>query len=230
MKLMHPWLQSPICFRENRIQVLIIENRELFSRLISELCEQSEGKAGNFVLSENDLLLECIDCLDVVVDYFHLNPDKKRLHAKLLNKMKAAAHQELQMETIDLLSHLQKYLATLIEQFDYPLMLEQDSDIAAILKACGPKLQFRTGTLAENLLDYMEVCRDLGKVTCFVLVNCKDYFAQETLRQFYEGILYRKLNVLLLESEQRGKIREIEEIRLIDEEFCELYLAEQAEI
>ena len=94
MKLMHPWFQRPVLFSENRIQVLVIENRGLFSRMVSELCAQSEGEKGGFVLPEEDALLECASCLDVILDFFHLSPDRKRLQARFQAKMKAAAQQE----------------------------------------------------------------------------------------------------------------------------------------
>ena len=68
MKLMHPWFQTPISFPENRIQVLVIENRALFSKMVAELCAQSEGEAGAFILSDKELL-DRASALDVVLDY-----------------------------------------------------------------------------------------------------------------------------------------------------------------
>ena len=37
MMLAHPLLQSPIEFKENRVPVLIVENGQLFRRLIGDL-------------------------------------------------------------------------------------------------------------------------------------------------------------------------------------------------
>ena len=230
MKLMHPWFQRPVLFSENRIQVLVIENRGLFSRMVSELCAQSEGEKGGFVLSEEDALLECASCLDVILDFFHLSPDRKRLQARFQAKMKAAAQQELQLETAAMQAHLQEYLRQVMALFDYPAEVEQEGDIGAILKACGPRLSFDGGNTAENLLDYMAVCQDLGGVRCFVLVNLKSYLAGNELQLFYEGICDRKLHVLLLESDQRETASEKENIRLIDKDFCELFLANRGEV
>lgn len=229
MKLMHPWFQRPISFTENRIQVLVLENRGLFSHLTEEFCIQSEGEKGGFILSEEDLL-DCAVCLDVVMDYFHLSPDRKRLQAKFLAKMKTAAQQELQLETMAIQEQLHHYLQAVMDLFDYPLQMEQEDNIGALLKACGPKLSFAGESLAENLLNYMMVYRDLAGIKCFVLVNLKAYLSGEELKQFYRDILTQKISVLLLESDQRELIPEHEDVRLLDEDFCELYLAERGEM
>lgn len=230
MKLVHPSLQSPLCFSENEIQILILENKAFFSRFITELCEESEGETGSFVLSSDEEILDCAVCLDVVLDYFHLSPDRKRLHAKLISKMKAIAQQEFQLETMTLLQSLENYLLSIVNVLDYPLVLEQTGDVGALLKACAPKLRFTDASLAENLLDYMEAYRDLGGVRCFVLVNLKAYFTENELVQLCEAIRYRKLTVLLLESEQRKRVSSLEKICLLDEDFCELTIEKEKEM
>ena len=219
----------PISFPENRIQVLVIENRALFSKMVAELCAQSEGETGAFILSDEELL-DCASALDVVLDYFHLSPDRKRIQAKFLARMRTAAQQELQMETMGIQEHLQEYLLSVMDLFDYPLAMEQEDFVGALLKACGPKLSFAGESPAETLLDYMTVYRDLGGVRGFVLVNLKAFLTAVELELFYRGIWDRKLNVLLLESEKRDLVSRKEEIRLIDEDFCELYLAEGKEV
>ena len=40
MMLAHPLLRSPIEFKENRVPVLIVENGQLFRRLIGDLLAQ----------------------------------------------------------------------------------------------------------------------------------------------------------------------------------------------
>ena len=56
--LAHPLLQSPIEFKENRVPVLIVENGQLFRRLIGDLLAQENGEPGEFALSENAGLTE----------------------------------------------------------------------------------------------------------------------------------------------------------------------------
>ena len=58
MMLAHPLLQSPIKFRENSVPVLIVENGQLFRRLIGDLLAQENGEPGEFALSENASLIE----------------------------------------------------------------------------------------------------------------------------------------------------------------------------
>ena len=46
MKLAHPLFSTPIRFREDRVQVLVLEAPEAFRKLVAELAAQSEGGEG----------------------------------------------------------------------------------------------------------------------------------------------------------------------------------------
>ena len=55
MKLSHPLFETPIEFSENKIQVLVIENKQTAANLIGEIIAMSEtGIDGEFVLSERE--------------------------------------------------------------------------------------------------------------------------------------------------------------------------------
>lgn len=102
-------------------------------------------------------------------------------------------------------------------------------DISVILKACGIRLTSADGSIAENLLDYMTVSRDLGGIDCFVLVNLRSFLGIDELEQFYQGVLYRKIPLLLLEN-RLGEPIPSEEIRVIDPDLCELRLETDSEL
>ena len=102
MKLMHPFLSSPICFHENRIPVLIIENAVTFRNLVSELTLQSEGQSGDFVLSCNDHCLDCSGHVNVFLDFIHLQELEKRTQTKVLTALLHNTLEELAKDTFQL--------------------------------------------------------------------------------------------------------------------------------
>ena len=63
----------------------------------------------------------------------------------------------------------------------------------------------------------------LAKDQCFVLVNAKAFFSAAELEKLYKMARYRKLCLLLLEP-RAGTTLPGEEIRLFDEDLCELTL------
>ena len=58
MKLVYTELEQQLIFQENRVNVLVIEHKELFRRMIQELAKQIDGVEGRFVLSDNDNILK----------------------------------------------------------------------------------------------------------------------------------------------------------------------------
>ena len=54
MKLAHSLFDTPIVFKENRVNILVIENKRELANMIYELIDCSEGVGGRYVLSEDD--------------------------------------------------------------------------------------------------------------------------------------------------------------------------------
>lgn len=54
MKLVYTQLEQQLVFQENKVNVLVIEQKELFRRMIQELDKQISGEEGGFVLSDNN--------------------------------------------------------------------------------------------------------------------------------------------------------------------------------
>ena len=79
MKLTHPLFSAPVRFREDRVQVLVIEAPEAFRKLVAELAAQSEGGEGAFVLSRDDACLKIEDHIHVIFDFIHPQALEKKL-------------------------------------------------------------------------------------------------------------------------------------------------------
>ncbi len=225
MRLMHPSFSVPIRFEENSIQVLIVENPALFSDMHEDLVAQVDGGEGEFVLSKSFEPVEISSILEVVVDYFHLCREQKRMQTKLISLLKNLAQQEFQIETASVYEQLTAYMEQLIKSVDYSVSFSLPDDVGSLIKIAKVHFESDSGTLAERLLNYMTVCSELLGMSCFVLMNLKSYLTESELRKLYKMVLYKKINILLLESTQKNIITEYECVRLIDEDLCELYLA-----
>ena len=72
MKLVYTELEQQLIFQENRVNVLVMEHKELFRRMIQELAKQIDGGEGRFVLSDNDKILKIDKDVCLVVNPFAL--------------------------------------------------------------------------------------------------------------------------------------------------------------
>lgn len=77
-------------------------------------------------------------------------------------------------------------------------------------------------SMAEKLLQYMKVSRELLGKKLFFFINLKSFLDTSELENFYQTILYEKHNILLIEGFQRETPRECEIFKIIDKALCEL--------
>ena len=224
MKLMHPLFSKPILFTENRIQVLTIERAATFRELVLELTAQMESGEGRFVLSKDDQVLDCEDCLHIVSDYAHIAEPDKKLQNKLIAALLKEAQEEMAEETFALSRDMQRYLGRLAAMADYPVAYEQSENLAALLKAMDFRVELDGLPAVEALYEHIVLYHRLMKNQCFILVHAKAYFSEEELLKLYEMAQYQKWNLLLVESHEYENKLKAEQHRLFDADLCELIL------
>ncbi len=224
MKLMNPLFSKPICFKENSIPVLVLENPVIFRRVVSELIGQSEGKEGEFVLSRKDKPLECCGCMNVLFDYVHLHTVEKKVQTKLIAALLKSVQETMAMDTYQLSWTIQNYLGKLASLADYPVAYEQSENLSVLLKAMEFRVDLEGLPAYEALYEQIMLIHRTTKNQCFVLVNAKSFFSEKELIQLYKMVQYQKINLMLLESHAHKPLYPFEAITLFDEEMCELTL------
>ena len=223
MKLTHPLFSSPVCFVENRIPVLVVENPVFFRRLATELILQSEGADGAFILSVEDCPVECSSCLNVFCDYVHLSQVDKKVQTKVLNALLRIAQDDLAEDIFRLSRSMQNLLGSLATLSDHPVSYDQTDNLPELLKAMDFHIDLSDLPVTEALYEQMSLIGSTSKNQCFVLINAKAYLSADELQQLYRMVSYKKLPLMLLESAQYPSIVG-EDIRLYDCDLCELRL------
>lgn len=69
MKLIHEDLNNEIVFEENKVNLLILENKEKFVEFIQEIIKQIDGEYGKFSLFEENTELKITDKIDIIKVY-----------------------------------------------------------------------------------------------------------------------------------------------------------------
>lgn len=124
------------------------------------------------------------------------------------------------METAELLAKVETIMYDLA--FDLALDIEFHSITAeALIKATGVSLKEEYESLAEKVIDYMEMVNTLERRKLYILANFRSYVSDEEMIYFIDTVLRRELNVLIIESTERSILKG--ELRyLVDESLCEI--------
>ena len=224
MKLVHPLFSEPVCFAENSIPVLVLENPAAFRKMTTELIRQSEGEGGEFVLSVNDKPIDCAEHMNVFFDYSHLDSVEKRIQTKALNSFIRSTQETMADDTYRLSLAIKEYLAKLATLSDHPVSYEQGENLLALLKAMEFHIDLAGLSPIEALYEQIVLIHSLSKGQCVVLVNAYSFFSKDELMQLYKMVLYRKIPMMLLENHTSKYRHDCEKIILYDEDMCELSL------
>ena len=137
MKLINEDLNNEIVFEENKVNLLVIENKKKFVEFIQEIIKQINGDEGKFSLFDINTELK-IHCLIENYDYpleIAEGLDLKELFKLLSVKLSLCFSNKVEeiLEYIDLVSNVLKKEIFILVNFH--IFLEKD-DIVALYREC----------------------------------------------------------------------------------------------
>lgn len=223
MKLIHADLQNMIIFEENKVNLLIIENKKYYIKIIEEFVKQIEGNSGNFSLFSEQKELKISERVEIIKDIFNLEINNKKVTNKIYSELEELAfNSENLIETKQIESELLKYLYTLIEKYEYSLELQEEFDLKSLWKLFSITLSSSFSNKLEEIIEYIEIISKILKKDIFVLVNFHTFFEKSQLEELYKHCFYKKINLLLAENQKSDIILDIEKLFIIDNDLCEI--------
>lgn len=221
MKLVLPEIDHVFEDDQGYVNEILIENQGLFYRILFDIYEQSQGLDGKSVLSENDKQLPISKYLEVLDRFIPFELSKKSLISKLSAELeKKAIEPENYQTTMEMLSGIEKYLSDLSFGFDCDINFNTIT-IASLIKAAGISFSEDYDSLAEKVIDYMELVNEFDKHKLFILVNIRSYINDFELERFVETIISHSYSVIFLENKENVEVQGIRRY-IIDKDLCEI--------
>lgn len=221
MKLTHPQIEKIFDTDCGKVNTLVIENQRFLSELLRDMTAQKEGFDGQWIVSENESILpfdRSLELLDVFVP-FELN--RKPLITKLCAALeKCAVLPELFEATGEILTRVTEYLDTLAYELPNDIIFPK-VNIGSIIKSASPEFRDEYDSIAEKVIDYFELVRQLDCDKLFVTFNLRSFIDDEETEQFMKTVLGHGYHVVMIESSDRPRLPS--ECRLvIDTDLCEI--------
>lgn len=220
MKLVYTELEQQLVFQENKVNVLVIEQKELFRRMIQELDKQISGEEGGFVLSDNNKTMKIDKEICLILNPFALNINSRKALTGLYNELgKLGLNEENYLKTCSLKGQIAEYIYDLLNQVYYALKFQDDFNLQSMFKALEVEFEAGEGNFLEGLVYFLDVCSKFQKVKILTFVNLKTYLMSEELHEFYKEAFYRKIQLLLLENNIVDELAE-EAVSIVDADLC----------
>lgn len=220
MKLVYTELEQQLVFQENKVNVLVIEQKELFRRMIQELDKQISGEEGGFVLSDNNKTMKIDKEICLILNPFALDINSRKALTGLYNELgKLGLNEENYLKTCSLKGQIAEYIYDLLNQVDYALKFQDDFNLQSMFKALEVEFEAGEENFLEGLVYFMDVCSKFQKIKILAFVNLKTYLTNDDLQKFYKEAFYRKMHLLLLENSIEQELAE-EVVCIVDDDLC----------
>ena len=219
MTLAYPLLARPLSFTENRINLLVIENRGELRRFLFSLRDQIDGLPGELVLGKNGEILEMSKNAILITDPFSLDFESRKLLTKITQDACSAGN-EYAEELHSLMVRLNEIAMKISRSLGYDAAFEPVDSFDELIKILNFHIDREEMSFPESLLEYMKLQRLFFNKKLFVFYNLKACLSMEELNLFYKSVFYEKLDVLLVEDTQRRESLPCESCIIIDKDLC----------
>lgn len=223
MKLAFVDLSRVVTFEENFTSVVVLENPRFFREYINELLRQTGGNEGKFVLSDKDKIISVAKNVEVILEPFSLDLNKRKVLAKLYDDLEALANNEnFFAKTLEIKSNICRYLLDIALAAEHNIDFDKDFSVKALFTAADFQFIADNFCILDSLVNYCKICHGFLKIPLIVLVNLSNYFSDTELTAFYKQMEYEKISVLILENSYNKKLYN-EKLYVIDKDLCEVY-------
>lgn len=218
MKLVNSKYNLSMEWEENKSTTLIVENKDNVLNIINNLINQLSGQEGDFVLSD-EVKVKWEKQVDFVLEPFTINFNNKKIISKMYEQMFDVSKDEIE-DYNSINNVIINAIDKVTQRVEYNnIVYNLDFDWKNIYKLYDVKIGEDYDNLSEKIEEYIKIIADVLHIKLVIFLNLKEYLSKIELENIQQICFYKKINLLLLESEEREKI-ENEKTFIIDKDRC----------
>lgn len=219
MKISIPQVDLVIDCKKDTCYSIIIENKKVLYEILCDIKQQLDGGDGAIVLSEDNRVLDISKYAELLTQFIPFEINQKSLLNKVMVRFQQVAMDEQHYcVTSELLSTIESYLLDLSVELTGNLKFVK-TGWDSILKAIGVEFEDDYNSLAEKILDYLELVREYDKEKLFITFNLRSFIPDVEMRDFLKDIMARNYQIIMIESSEYA-ILDGEKRYIIDENLC----------
>lgn len=222
MNIISEYFDNSFELKSEVINTLLIENRELFISFIKQLYIEMSTEEGKIILQDDLKEISFKKYVELIIDPFALDPNNAKNLKKLYEKIiENSSNEEIYEKRLVFENALKDYVEEIVFLSDYELIYD-NLDYQNIFKAVNLHIDTETKNLASMIIDYMRISSDLSGTKLFIFVNLDNFLTDSDLIELQDFISYNNLIVFCLQNQLNRKLIENENLRIIDEDLCEI--------
>lgn len=222
-------LENDITFTEEYINVLQIQDKKLFTNVINSLNDNInniEDTKERIVILDNDTEIKIEKEALMFIDVFNIDFNQKKIQSALYNKIEKIYKQEFERmsEFQTIFQKLQLNVLDVFNEFPFEFNYKESIGIQEYLKLLGLKISNNKGKITDTIFSLLDVVEYLSVAKLLIFVNIKLYLGNDEIQEVYKYAMYKKVNILLIETGEEKESLENEKILYIDSDYDEIIL------
>lgn len=225
MNLKINYFDNNIKIENDYVQVIEIENKKTFYRLVSDLykIKNDEKLDEVFFYDDDNQELNMYNKVDLYVNFFDIDLNSKKnlnaLNKNIINSLTDNVKEEI----LNNFKKLAKSFTKILSDIDLPLSLNDNITVDDIIKLLKISIN-KTDDLLSNLLLIIDLEKVLKMNEILFFINLKQYLSQEELIEFYKYAIYNEIKIVLVDSQSYGIKLDYEKKLIIDANLDEFVL------
>ena len=199
-------------------QTLVVENVELLRTIILQLKFQINNKTGDFILSDNDEILDISKNILLITDVFEISGLSKQLKNKLQQYVESSYDNDDLYQ--DVYQKLIEFGNDLTNSSPYPLCFNQEISKFDIIKLLDIQFEHNYSSLLEEVIDYIDIFSQIIKTKLFVFVSLRSFLTDEEFNNFMKIMDYKGIRILLIERYLSLDNGINNNVHIIDKDLC----------
>lgn len=222
-------LENDIIFTEEYINVLQIQDKKLFTNVINSLNDNIndiEDTKERIIILDNDTEIKIEKEVLMFIDVFNIDFNQKKIQSALYNKIEKIYKQEFERmsEFQTIFQNLLLNVLDVFNEFPFEFNYKESIGIQEYLKLLGLKISNNKGKITDTIFSLIDVVKYLSVTKILIFVNLKLYLIDDELKEIYKYAMYKKVNILLIETGEEKEPLENEKILYIDSDYDEIIL------
>lgn len=213
MKLVHEILDRPLNVNLGELCNICFENKLEYRNIIENLENQEILK----IYDEEKILKS----YEIIYDVFNLTySDRKIINKVIKDLVEISIVDDNYNRKQNINIELRNYLLDLIRESDYPVEINEDFDMANILKSYGLKISKEYDNFLEKIIDYIDLYNIVLGTEVFYSVNLLQILSVDEIKNLKDFLKYRNLLLINLENVHSKSI--VHKQVLIDSDLCRI--------
>lgn len=225
MNLKINYFDNNIKIENDYVQVIEIENKKTFYRLVSDLykIKNDEKLDEVFFYDDNNQEINMYNKVDLYVNFFDIDLNSKKNLNALNKNIINSLTDNIKEEILNNFKKLAKSFTKILSDIDLPLSLNDNITVEDIIKLLKISIN-KTDELLNNLLLIIDLEKVLKMNEILFFINLKQYLSQEELIEFYKYAIYNEIKIVLVDSQSYGIKLDYEKKLIIDANLDEFVL------